>query len=108
MEVVLPSGEVLRTGQWAVPGSPSAHACSNSFGPQVDGLFLQSNLGIVTKLAVSVDIAPKSFMDIKIHCPDVEDIGPLIDTLQQLEREGILQSHTMINNINHFASHDAR
>ncbi|KAJ6162119.1 hypothetical protein N7485_010349 [Penicillium canescens] len=107
MEVVLPSGEVLRTGQWAVPNSPSAHACANSFGPQVDGLFLQSNLGIVTKIAVAVDIAPASFMDVKIHCPEVDDISPLIDTLQKLDRESITQSHHMITNINHFASHDA-
>uniref|UniRef100_A0A8H7K943 FAD-binding PCMH-type domain-containing protein n=1 Tax=Bionectria ochroleuca TaxID=29856 RepID=A0A8H7K943_BIOOC len=107
MEIVLASGEVLRTGQWAVPNSPSAHACPNSFGPQIDGLFLQSNLGVVTKIAVGLDVAPKSFMDVKIHCPEVEDIAPLIDTLQQLDREGITQSHHMITNINHFASHDA-
>ncbi|KAJ3547678.1 hypothetical protein NM208_g1399 [Fusarium decemcellulare] len=107
LEVVLASGDVLRTGQWAVPNSPSAHACPNSFGPQVDGLFLQSNLGIVTKMAVALDAAPASFMDVKIHCPEVEDIAPLIDTLQQLDREGITQSHGMITNINHFASHDA-
>lgn len=107
MEVVLPSGEILRTGQWSVPNSPAAHICANNFGPQVDGLFLQSNLGIVTKIAVAVDVAPASFMDVKIHCPEVEDIGPLIDTLQQLDREGITQSHSMVTNINHFASHDA-
>ncbi|KAL1845814.1 hypothetical protein Plec18170_009520 [Paecilomyces lecythidis] len=107
MEVVLPSGDILRTGQWAVPNSPSAHACSNSFGPQVDGLFLQSNFGIVTKLALHVDCAPASFMNIKVHCPEIEDISPLIDALQQLDREGITQNHAMITNINHFASHDA-
>ncbi|KAG5752930.1 hypothetical protein H9Q70_004416 [Fusarium xylarioides] len=107
LEVLLASGEILRTGQWAVPNSPSAHACPNSFGPQIDGLFLQSNLGIVTKMAVALDVAPPSFMDVKIHCPEVEDIAPLIDTLQQLDREGITQSHHMITNINHFASHDA-
>ncbi|KAI8722738.1 FAD-binding PCMH-type domain-containing protein [Fusarium sp. LHS14.1] len=107
LEVVLASGDILRTGQWAVPNSPSAHACPNSFGPQVDGLFLQSNLGIVTKMAVALDVAPASFMDVKVHCPGVEDIAPLIDTLQQLDREGITQSHGMITNINHFASHDA-
>ena len=107
LEVVLPSGDILRTGQWAVPNSPSAHACSNSFGPQVDGLFLQSNLGIVTKMAVALDAAPASFMDVKIHCPEIGDLAPLIDMLQQLDREGITQSHGMITNINHFASHDA-
>lgn len=107
LEVVLPSGEILRTGQWAVPNSPSAHACSNSFGPQIDGLFLQSNLGIVTKMAVALDAAPASYMDIKIHCPDINDIAPLIDMVQQLDREGITQSHVMVTNLNHFASHDA-
>ncbi|SPN96502.1 related to 4-cresol dehydrogenase flavoprotein subunit [Cephalotrichum gorgonifer] len=107
LEVLLSSGDVLRTGQWAVPNSPSAHACSNSFGPQIDGLFLQSNLGIVTKMAVALDPAPASFMDMKIHCPEVDDIAPLVDMLQQLDREGITQNHGMITNINHFASHDA-
>ncbi|EEU33575.1 uncharacterized protein NECHADRAFT_89357 [Fusarium vanettenii 77-13-4] len=82
LEVVLASGDVLRTGQWAVPNSPSAYACPNSFGPQVDGLFLQSNLGIVTKMAVALDVAPASFMGVNVYCPEVEDIAPLIDTLQ--------------------------
>lgn len=108
MEVVLPSGEVMRTGQWGVPNSPSAHACSNNFGPQVDGLFLQSNLGIVTKLGVYVDIAPRAYMSIAVHCPEVADIAPLIDSLQQLYREDTLQNHPHIVNINHFASRDSR
>ncbi|KAB5576273.1 hypothetical protein GE09DRAFT_1024371 [Coniochaeta sp. 2T2.1] len=108
MEVVLASGEILRTGQWAIPDGASAHVCSNSFGPQIDGLFLQSNLGIVTKLAVSVDAAPATFMNVKVHCPDVEDVAPAIDVFQQLDREGITQNHIMITNINHFASHDGQ
>ncbi|KAJ4178558.1 hypothetical protein NW755_013096 [Fusarium falciforme] len=107
LEVVLASRDILRTGQWAVPNSPSAHACPNSFGPQVDGLFLQSNRGIVTKRTVALDAAPASFMDIQIHCPEIEDIAPLIDTLQQLDREGITQNHSLITTTNHFASHDA-
>ncbi|PGH13604.1 hypothetical protein AJ79_03597 [Helicocarpus griseus UAMH5409] len=107
MEVVLASGEILRTGQWAVPNSRSAHACSNSFGPQIDGLFLQSNLGIVTKLAIQVDAAPATFMNVKVHCAEVEHISPLVDALQQLDREGITQNHSLITNINHFASQEA-
>lgn len=86
--------------------SPSAHTCNNNFGPQVDGLFLQTNLGIVTKLAVGVDPAPPAFMNVKVHGPRVEDLGPIVDSMQQLWLEGILQNHGMITNINHFASHD--
>ncbi|KAH9207845.1 hypothetical protein DL95DRAFT_313009 [Leptodontidium sp. 2 PMI_412] len=106
LEVVLPSGEVMRTGQWAVSDSPSAHTCSNNFGPQVDGLFLQTNLGVVSKLAVSVDLAPPAFMSVKLHGQRVEDIEAIVDCMQQLWLEGIMQNHGMITNINHFASHD--
>ncbi|KAH7112069.1 hypothetical protein B0J11DRAFT_597989 [Dendryphion nanum] len=106
LEVVLPSGEIMRTGQWAVSHSPSVHTCSNNFGPQVDGLFLQTNLGIVSKLAVGVDLAPPAFMNVKLHGPRVQDIGAIIDSMQQLWLEGIMQNHGMITNINHFASHD--
>lgn len=108
MEVVLASGETLRTGQWSIPGAPSAHACANNFGPQIDGLFLQTNLGIVTKLAVAVDPAPTTFMNVKLHCPEVDDLSPVIDAFQLLDREGITQNHIMITNINHFASQDAQ
>ncbi|KAG4420707.1 hypothetical protein IFR04_006195 [Cadophora malorum] len=106
LEVVLPSGDIMRTGQWTVTNSPSAHTCSNNFGPQVDGLFLQTNLGIVSKLAVTVDLAPQAFMSVKLHGQRVEDIGAIVDCMQQLWLEGIMQNHGMITNINHFASHD--
>ncbi|KAF2008788.1 vanillyl alcohol oxidase [Aaosphaeria arxii CBS 175.79] len=106
LEVILPSGEIMRTGQWGVTGSPSAHTCSNNFGPQVDGLFLQTNLGIVSKLAVAVDPAPQAFMNVRLIGDEVDDLGPIIDCMQQLSLEGILQNHGMITNINHFASHD--
>jgi len=102
MEVVLPNGELLRTGQWAVTDSPSAHCCSNNFGPQIDGLFLQSNLGIVTKLAVAVDPAPKAYIGLIFHAPEEGDIEPLLEAIHQLFREGIMQNHVLINNINHY------
>ena len=69
MEVVLPSGELMRTGMGAMP-QPGAKGSANSldeeapnkcwqlfpygFGPYNDGLFSQSNLGIVTKMGIWV------------------------------------------------------
>lgn len=70
----------------------------------MDGLFLQSNLGIVTKLGVYVDQAPQAYMSVVAHCPEVEDIGPLIDSLQQLFCEHTLQNHIHIVNVNHYIS----
>src|SRR5262249_23835655 len=50
LEVVLASGEVIRTGMGAMAGNQAWHAHRRGFGPAVDGLFMQSNLGIVTKM----------------------------------------------------------
>lgn len=68
MEVVLPTGEVIRTGMGALPGNNSWQLFPYGFGPTPEydpllligrlqansrtfsGLFSQSNLGIVTKM----------------------------------------------------------
>ncbi|KAJ4416889.1 hypothetical protein N0V85_002092 [Neurospora sp. IMI 360204] len=50
MEVVLGTGEVVRTGMGALPGSPMWPLFKGGYGLSIDGLFYQSNLGIVTKL----------------------------------------------------------
>lgn len=72
MEVILPNGELLRTGMGAMPQpkSPGKNVQSldedpgnkcwqlfpYGFGPYNDGLFSQSNLGIVTKIGIWVRI----------------------------------------------------
>src|SRR5580658_10458154 len=48
LEVVLPSGEVMRTGMGALPGSRSWQEYKHGFGPDPSGLFGQGNFGIVT------------------------------------------------------------
>lgn len=58
MEIVLPNGEVVRTGMGALPDSENtSHGSANTwqlfpygFGPYHDGIFTQSNYGIVTKM----------------------------------------------------------
>lgn len=72
MEVVLANGELLRTGMGALPapksqtqGATKLHEEPGNecwqlfpygFGPYNDGLFSQSNLGIVTKLGLGVSL----------------------------------------------------
>jgi hypothetical protein len=55
MELVLPDSFVLGTGLGAMPGEDGAdNLCWQSFqaacGPYIDGVFSQSNYGIVTKM----------------------------------------------------------
>ena len=50
MAVVLADGTEVRTGFGHYPGSRVTHAARWGIGPSLDGLFGQSNLGIVTEL----------------------------------------------------------
>ncbi|KAL8789901.1 MAG: hypothetical protein Q9195_006611 [Heterodermia aff. obscurata] len=98
MEVLLPDGDIIRTGQWAVDNCPSAFACRAGFGPQVDGLFLQSNLGIVTKLGISVQPQPDTMMSVCLEMDNLEDLQDLVNILAELRREDILQNDPSIFN----------
>lgn len=84
LEVVLANGELLRTGMGALPAPKSETANATKlheepgnkcwqlfpygFGPYNDGLFSQSNLGIVTKLGLGVCDLLSPLLKISVNC----------------------------------------
>lgn len=54
LEVVLPTGEVVRTGMGAMEGSNTWQTFPYGYGPYSDGIFSQSNFGIVTKMGMTL------------------------------------------------------
>src|SRR3546814_20740534 len=52
MEVVLADGQVVRTGQGGISNSKHWQISKHGLGPQFDGMFTQSNFGVVTKLGI--------------------------------------------------------
>ncbi|WZH42046.1 glycolate oxidase [Fusarium acuminatum] len=99
MEVLLPDGQLIRTGQWAADNAPSAFACKASFGPQVDGLFLQSNLGVVTKLGIWMQPQPEATMTVRLEMDKIEDLADLIEILAKLRLEDIINNDPSIFNV---------
>ena len=96
LEVVLPDGTLLRTGQGALPGSALWACHRRGFGPSLDSLFMQSNFGVVTKAGVWLTPQPEVFATGTILCPGDADIVPLMAMLRRLLREGVLQGIPMI------------
>ncbi|HME37412.1 MAG TPA: FAD-binding oxidoreductase [Steroidobacteraceae bacterium] len=89
MEVVLPSGEVLRTGMGALPGAATWQQYKSGCGPWIDGIFSQSNYGIVTKMGFWLMPQPEAYLRGTVSLPRYRDLGSLVETLNYLENSRI-------------------
>lgn len=98
MEVVLPTGEVVRTGMGAFTGAKTWGLYPYGFGPAWDQLFVQSNFGIVTKANIWLMPEPESLMGMDVEFDRPEDLKAMVDTLGPLRREGLLRQSPSIGN----------
>jgi 4-cresol dehydrogenase (hydroxylating) len=98
LEVVLPDGDLVRTGMGAIGAGKTWQLYKPGFGPSWDTMFCQSNLGIVTKLGLWLMPEPESVLGFNVDVDKPEDLGWLVDTLAPLRREGILQQSPSIGN----------
>jgi 4-cresol dehydrogenase (hydroxylating) flavoprotein subunit len=92
LEVVLGDGRILRTGDGAFPGAHTWHIAKYGYGPFLDGLFLQSNFGIVTRLGVWLMPRPPAVRTFLFMFPDDEDFGEIIDLIRPLKLNNVVPS----------------
>ena len=85
MEVVLANGELVRTGMGALPESKTWQQFKTGFGPAIDGIFSQSNFGIVTKMGFWLMPEPESYLNGFVHVYKYDDLIPLVDIVTHLE-----------------------
>ncbi|MFL6414282.1 MAG: FAD-binding oxidoreductase [Bryobacteraceae bacterium] len=98
LEVLLPSGEFIETGFASFPNSRSAETSRWGLGPSFDGLFSQSNLGIVTRMTVWLMPAPEAFEAFFFRAEDPAALGNLINSLRDLRMRDVLRSAAHIGN----------
>ena len=84
MEVVLPSGELMRTGMGALPAAKTWQEYKHGFGPDPSGLFAQGNFGIVTKMGFRLMPQPEHWRTGRITVPRRRDLIPLVKTVNYL------------------------
>lgn len=90
MEVVLANGEVVRTGMGALPGSETWQQFKTGYGPSLDGMFSQSNFGIVTKMGFWLMPQPEAYLNGFVHVYRHEDLIQLVDIVTLLENAQIV------------------
>jgi len=96
MEVVLANGEVVRTGMGALPGSKTWQQYKYGFGPYLDGMFSQSNFGIVTKMGIWLMPAPEAYRDGRVMVAKHDDLIPFVETLCYLMNSNVVRGAVMM------------
>ena len=104
MEVVLPSGEVIETGFGNMPGAHSKHTYKSGVGPSIDGIFSQSNFGIVTRMTFWLVPQPGYFQTFFYTVKNTAQLEKVVDALRQLRLEGTLTTTSTLSNDYRIAS----
>jgi 4-cresol dehydrogenase (hydroxylating) len=95
LEVVLASGEILRTGMGAMTGSGAWQAYRHGFGPSAEGLFMQSNFGIVTKMGMWLMPTPESFRVCEAKLAKESDLELLVQVAGELKLREVIQTQVI-------------
>jgi len=99
LEVVLGNGEVIQTGA-APPDSPTWHTFKWGTGPYLEGMFSQSNFGIVTQAGIWLMPEPEAFEAVLCEIEQEENLPAVIDSLRRLALAGALRGTAhLINDI---------
>jgi len=104
MEVVTPTGELLRTGMGAMDGSKTWQSYQHGFGPSWDQAFVQSNFGVVTKMGLWLMPEPEMTLRAKIELPNADDIEWAINELHQLRLNNVVDHNFVFGNYLHDAA----
>jgi 4-cresol dehydrogenase (hydroxylating) flavoprotein subunit len=98
LEVILPTAECIHSGFDRFSEAKAAPVARWGVGPILEGLFSQSNLGIVTKLTIWLQPFPEVLQTVFFSVKDVERLPMLVDTLRDLRLKGAIRSSISLLN----------
>ena len=85
MEVVLPDGTVFHTGDGSLAKANSRFVNKSGFGPLLDGMFSQSNFGIVTQIGIWLMPRPAVIQGFAFAYTEDDDLAEIIDLVRPLK-----------------------
>jgi 4-cresol dehydrogenase (hydroxylating) len=98
MTVVTPDGKIIRTGFGDFSGANAKNVYRYGFGPIVDGLFTQSNFGIVTEIAIELMPVPEKNIMFVFSTNNSSDLRNIITVVRELKLHGVVNSAIHIAN----------
>ena len=93
LEVVLGNGSVIRTGM-----NSSENTYRYGIGPMLDGLFSQSNFGIITQMTFELMPKPERMLMFVLSTKEEKNLEGIVAAIRELKLQGIVQSAVHIAN----------
>lgn len=90
MEVVMANGEILRTGMGSTKNPSAWQAFKWGYGPYLDGIFTQSNFGVVVKMGLWLMPAPPVYKPFVVRHPKMEDVAKIVDAMRPMRISNII------------------
>ncbi|MSR16096.1 MAG: FAD-binding oxidoreductase [Gammaproteobacteria bacterium] len=85
MQVVLADGTIVETAMGATPNAKARHLYKYGHGAWVDGIFTQSNFGIVTQIGIWLMPEPPGYRPYLVTFPHEDDIHQITEVLRPLK-----------------------
>jgi len=98
LTVVTPGGEVIRTGMSAFENANASDVYSYGIGPTIDGLFSQSNFGIVVQMTLELKPIAEVTEMFVFSTKNQDAAGSLAEAVRILKLNGIVNSAIHIAN----------
>ncbi len=97
-EVVLPNGDLMRTGSGGMDNNPTWPLYKRGLGPTSTEMFMQSNYGIVTKMGYWLMPKPEVYMPLWLRLWDDSQLPAVVDALRELMLDGTINMRPQLSN----------
>ena len=97
-DVVLGTGELVRTGFGHYAAARARYVYKPGVGPALDGLFAQSNLGVVVRMGVWLMPRPRHMRAFAFTIDDPAGVGAAVDAVRELRLAGVVDSVVHVGN----------
>jgi 4-cresol dehydrogenase (hydroxylating) flavoprotein subunit len=92
LTIVIPDGSIIKTGFRDQENSNASSVYRFGSGPVIDGLFSQSNFGIVTEMTLELMPVPEKMCMFIVTTKDANAIGSLVNAIRELKLSGVVSS----------------
>ena len=96
LEVLTPTGELVRTGMGAMENGKAWALFKHGFGPSWDQMVVQGNFFVVTKMCLWMKPEDEAAISVEVKLDKPADLGWFMDAVTPLRLRGVLDGYVRL------------